>query len=283
MRTVHTVRELRAMLRARRERGQKVALVPTMGNLHRGHIELVHNARSQGDVVVTSIFVNPMQFGKSEDLDAYPRTLTADQKALEDAGNDMIFAPAVREVYPAGMGDQTRITVPGLTEHHCGASRPGHFAGVATVVTMLFNIVQPDVAVFGEKDFQQLAVIRKLVRDLFIPVKVVGMPTVRENDGLAMSSRNGFLSPEERARAPLLYRLLSETVEAIAAGDTDFPALSAKANQYLKENGFQPDYFNIANSETLQPADPADTGITVLAAARLGQTRLIDNISLERS
>lgn len=282
MRTVHTIKELRAMLRARRERGQKVAFVPTMGNLHQGHLELVHNARSQGDVVVTSIFVNPMQFGENEDLDAYPRTLAEDQKVLEEAGNDIIFAPSAREIYPAGMADQTRIVVPQLTEFHCGASRPGHFTGVATVVTMLFNIVQPDVAVFGEKDFQQLAVIRKLVRDLFLAVKIVGVETVREEDGLAMSSRNGFLAPEERERAPLLYRLLTETREAIEGGNLDFPALAEKAKQRLLEGGFQPDYFNIANSATLRPASPDDNDITILAAARLGKTRLIDNVSLER-
>lgn len=282
MRTVHTVKELRAMLRARRERGQRIAFVPTMGNLHQGHLELVQNAHSQGEVVVTSIFVNPMQFGENEDLDAYPRTLADDQRALEDAGNDIIFAPSAREMYPAGMAGQTRVTVPQLTEYHCGASRAGHFAGVATVVNMLFNIVQPDVALFGEKDFQQLAVIRKMVSDLFMPVKVVGIPTVRHEDGLAMSSRNSFLTPEERTRAPLLYRLLRETADAISEGETDFAALTAKANRQLEEHGFQPDYFNIANSKTLRPASPEDTEITVLAAAKLGQTRLIDNISLER-
>lgn len=283
MRTVHTVRELRALLRARRERGQKIAFVPTMGNLHRGHIELVHNAQSQGDVVVTSIFVNPMQFGENEDLDAYPRTLADDQKALEEAGNDVIFAPSVREIYPSGMTDQTRVLVPGITEHHCGASRPGHFAGVATVVTLLLNIVQPDVAVFGDKDYQQLAVIRKMVKDLFMPVEILGVPTVREEDGLAMSSRNGFLTADERARASLLYRLLKETAEAIEAGNTDFRALAEKADQALRENGFRPDYFNIADSATLQPAEASDREITILAAAHLGQTRLIDNISLERT
>ena len=271
------------MLRARRERGQKIAFVPTMGNLHAGHIELVHNARSQGDAVVTSIFVNPMQFGENEDLDAYPRTLSEDQKVLEEAGNDIIFAPSAREIYPAGMSGQTRIAVPKVTQHQCGASRPGHFTGVATVVTILFNIVQPDVAIFGEKDFQQLAVIRKLVNDLFMPIRVVGVPTVREADGLAMSSRNGFLTEDERARASLLYRLLSETIDAIKSGNTEFAALADRANERLKDSGFQPDYFDIANSDTLEPAAPDDKHITVLAAARLGQTRLIDNLSLERS
>lgn len=281
MRTVHTIKELRAVLHSRRERGQKVALVPTMGNLHAGHLELVHAARSQGDVVVTSIFINPMQFGDHEDLDGYPRTLTADQKALEEIGNDVIFAPSAREIYPQGMADQTRISVPQLTEFHCGVSRPGHFTGVATVVAMLFNIVQPDVALFGEKDFQQLAVIRKLTRDLSMPVKVIGVATVREKDGLAMSSRNSFLNAEERSRAPLLYRLLQETLDAIASGNRDYLALATAANQRLAENGFQPDYFNVANSETLRPASPDDTSITILAAAHLGQTRLIDNVSLE--
>lgn len=270
------------MLRARRERGEKIAFVPTMGNLHQGHVELVQNARTQGDVVVTSIFINPMQFGENEDLDAYPRTLAEDQKALEDAGNHLIFAPSVREIYPDGMAGQTRVVVPGLTERHCGASRPGHFTGVATVVTLLFNIVQPDVALFGEKDFQQIAVIRKMVTDLFMPIRIVAVPTVREEDGLAMSSRNGFLSETERAQASALYQILTETADAIAGGESDFTGLQAGAMARLRENGFQPDYFNVVQSETLQPASASDTQITVLAAAKLGSTRLIDNISLER-
>lgn len=282
MRTVHTIKELRAVIRSYRTQGKRVGLVPTMGNLHEGHLALVRRALEASDVVVTSIFVNPMQFGAGEDLDAYPRTLAEDQRKLEAEGNSLLFAPNVQEVYPDGLARQTQVTVPEVSEGHCGASRPGHFEGVATVVSMLFNMVQPDVAVFGEKDYQQLAVIRKMVRDLFIPVDVIGLPTIRESDGLAMSSRNGYLSTEERAMAPALHRVLSETGNAIAAGSDDFAGLETSARDTLTAEGFRPDYFNIVNSLTLKPAAPGDRQITLLAAAFLGTTRLIDNLSVER-
>ena len=282
MRTVHTIKELRAVIRSYRTQGKRVGLVPTMGNLHEGHLALVRRALEASDVVVTSIFVNPMQFGAGEDLDAYPRTLAEDQRKLEAEGNSLLFAPNVQEVYPDGLARQTQVTVPEVSEGHCGASRPGHFEGVATVVSMLFNMVQPDVAVFGEKDYQQLAVIRKMVRDLFIPVDVIGLPTIRESDGLAMSSRNGYLSTEERAMAPALHRVLSETGNAIAAGSDDFAGLEASARDTLTAEGFRPDYFNIVNSLTLKPAVPGDRQLTLLAAAFLGTTRLIDNLSVER-
>ncbi|WP_097461962.1 pantoate--beta-alanine ligase [Mangrovitalea sediminis] len=281
MRTIHTVNELRANLRTHRENGKRIALVPTMGNLHAGHISLVERARDLGDVVVTSIFVNPMQFGANEDLDAYPRTLAEDQEKLEKAGNDLIFAPSVNEVYPHGLGHQTQVIVPDVTELHCGASRPGHFNGVSTVVTMLFNMVQPDIAVFGEKDYQQLAVIRKMVRDLFMPVQIIGVPTARDEDGLALSSRNGYLTPAERRIAPRLRQALEDTAQALQNGSRDFAALSQAATDSLTQQGFRPDYFNIVNSDTLRPAQQDETRITVLAAAFLGKTRLIDNISLK--
>ena len=282
MRTVHTIKELRAIVRSYRSQGKRVGLVPTMGNLHDGHLALVRRAREAADVVVTSIFVNPMQFGAGEDLDAYPRTLTEDQRRLEAEGNTLLFAPTVQEVYPEGLARQTQVVVPEVSEGHCGASRPGHFEGVATVVTMLFNMVQPDVAVFGEKDYQQLAVIRKMVQDLFIPVDVIGLPTLRESTGLAMSSRNGYLSEKEREVAPALHRVLSETGKSIAEGNDDFAGLEADARATLTAEGFRPDYFNIVNSLTLKPAVPGDRQITVLAAAFLGTTRLIDNLSVER-
>ena len=282
MRTVHSLKELRTILRGYRQQGKTIGLVPTMGNLHEGHISLVRKAAESADVVVTSIFVNPMQFGAHEDLDKYPRTLAEDQEKLAEAGNTLVFAPPVEEVYPEGLARQTKVVVPEVSEGHCGASRPGHFEGVATVVTMLFNMVQPDLAVFGEKDFQQLAVIRKLVRDLRIPVEIIGAPTVREDDGLAKSSRNGYLSETEHRIAPRLYQIMRETADRIQQGRTDYPALEQEASAALAEAGFRPDYVNIVNSVTLKPAAPDDPEITLLVAAFLGTTRLIDNLSLTR-
>ncbi len=282
MRTVHSLKELRTILRGYRRQGKTIGLVPTMGNLHEGHISLVRKAAEAADVVVTSIFVNPMQFGAGEDLDKYPRTLVEDQEQLEAAGNTLVFAPGVDEVYPEGLAQQTQVVVPEVSDGHCGASRPGHFEGVATVVTMLFNMVQPDLAVFGEKDFQQLAVIRKLVRDLMLPVEVIGAPTVREDDGLAKSSRNGYLSADERHLAPVVYQTLQATARQVSDGRSDFETLEAEARDQLSAAGLRPDYFNIVNSQTLKPATPDDTEITLLVAAFLGTTRLIDNLSLTR-
>lgn len=282
MRTVHTIRELRALISSHRQHGHRVGLVPTMGNLHDGHISLVEKALLQADVVVTSIFVNPMQFGAGEDLDSYPRTLREDQEKLEAAGNHIVFAPPVEEVYPHGLVEQTQVTVPVVSEGHCGASRPGHFNGVSTVVTMLFNMVQPDVAIFGEKDFQQLAVIRKMASDLFMPIEIVGAPTMRDEDGLARSSRNGYLSESERLIAPTLYKTLQQTAANIQDGQTNFAELEKEANETLSKAGFRPDYVNIANSMTLKPAKPGDNEITILAAAFLGKTRLIDNLTIHR-
>ncbi|WP_166252746.1 pantoate--beta-alanine ligase [Marinobacter salicampi] len=283
MRTVHTLKELRAILNGYRNQGKRIGLVPTMGNLHEGHLALVEKALQAADVVVTSVFVNPMQFGANEDLDTYPRTLTEDQDKLRAAGNTLIFAPAASEVYPHGLACHTRITVPEVSEGHCGATRPGHFEGVATVVTMLFNMVQPDVAVFGEKDYQQLAVIRKLVSDLLIPVEVIGAPTVRDDDGVAKSSRNSFLSEEDRRRAPAIFTLLNLTAEQLATGETDYARLEREARETLTKEGFRPDYFTIVNSYTLKPARTDETELTILAAAFIGPTRLIDNLSVSRA
>ncbi|AZT82715.1 pantoate--beta-alanine ligase [Marinobacter sp. NP-4(2019)] len=283
MRTINSLKELRTILRGYRREGKTIGLVPTMGNLHEGHISLVRKASEAADVVVTSIFVNPMQFGASEDLDTYPRTLEEDQRQLEAAGNTLVFAPGVEEIYPQGLVQQTKVIVPEVSDGHCGASRPGHFEGVATVVTMLFNMVQPDIAVFGEKDFQQLAVIRKLVRDLMIPVEVIGAPTIREDDGLAKSSRNGYLTDTERTIAPVIYQTLQECARKLNEGRTDFETLEQEANKALSAAGLRPDYFNIVNSLTLKPATPEDNELTVLVAAFLGTTRLIDNLSVTRS
>lgn len=282
MRTVHSLKELRSILRSYRRQGKTIGLVPTMGNLHEGHISLVQKASEAADIVVTSIFVNPMQFGANEDLGTYPRTLNEDQNKLATAGNTLVFAPAAEEIYPEGLARQTRIVVPEVSEGHCGASRPGHFEGVATVVNVLFNMVQPDIAVFGEKDFQQLAVIRKMVRDLMMPVQVVGAPTIRDDDGLAKSSRNGYLSEEERTIAPAVFQTLKHSAEQLKQGRTDFNALEQEAQDALSKAGLRPDYFNIVNSHTLKPATEDDRELTLLVAAFLGTTRLIDNLSISR-
>jgi len=281
MNTVKTVRELRAAVARARGEGKRIAFVPTMGNLHSGHMALVAKAAQRADFVVASIFVNPLQFGAGEDLDKYPRTLAADQEKLLQAGCHLLFAPSVEEMYPDGMAGQTRVSVPQLSEGLCGASRPGHFEGVATVVSKLFNIVQPDLAVFGQKDFQQLAVIRALVHDLNMPIQIIGEPTVRAEDGLALSSRNGFLSPEQRAVAPVVYRALSQVAEAIKQGHRDFPALIGEQLKQLETAGLRPDYLEIRHGRTLRPAVSEDRDLVILVAAFLGTTRLIDNLHLD--
>ncbi|CAK9887447.1 MULTISPECIES: pantoate--beta-alanine ligase [Pseudomonas] len=280
MNTVKTVRELRAAVARARSEGKRIGFVPTMGNLHSGHAALVTKAAQRVDFVVASIFVNPLQFGPSEDLDKYPRTLAADQEKLLQAGCHLLFAPTVEEMYPDGMAGQTRVSVPQLSDGLCGASRPGHFEGVATVVSKLFNMVQPDLAVFGQKDFQQLAVIRALVRDLNMPIQIIGEPTVRAEDGLALSSRNGYLNDEQRATAPALYRLLSQMAAAIEQGERDYPALIANGQQQLSAAGFRPDYLEVRQALSLRPAVPEDRDLVILVAAFLGATRLIDNLHL---
>ncbi|CAI8846969.1 pantoate--beta-alanine ligase [Pseudomonas brassicacearum] len=281
MNTVKTVRELRAAVARARGEGKRIAFVPTMGNLHSGHVALVTKAAQRADFVVASIFVNPLQFGAGEDLDKYPRTLAADQEKLLQAGCHLLFAPSVEEMYPDGMAGQTRVSVPQLSEGLCGASRPGHFEGVATVVSKLFNMVQPDLAVFGQKDFQQLAVIRALVHDLNMPIQIIGEPTVRAEDGLALSSRNGFLSPDQRAVAPVVYRVLSQIAEAIKQGRRDFPALIGEQLKQLEAAGLRPDYLEIRHAKTLRPALSEDRDLVILVAAFLGTTRLIDNLHLD--
>jgi pantoate--beta-alanine ligase len=263
-----------------RQRGQSIAFVPTMGNLHEGHLELVRKARQLADVVVVSIFVNPMQFGPNEDLDAYPRTLAADKEKLFAEGVHVLFAPDVSEIYPEGLAAQTRVEGPELGDTHCGKSRPGHFDGVSTVVNKLFNIVQPDFAVFGEKDYQQLSIIRKMVRDLCMPIEIVGVPTKRDVDGLALRSRNGYLSRAQRSIAPTLHEVLLETRDAIACGFDNFAELEAHARLRLRQAGFEPDYFSICDAGTLREVTAQTEEVAILAAARLGSTRLIDNVRL---
>ncbi|WGT26560.1 pantoate--beta-alanine ligase [Pseudomonas marginalis] len=280
MNTVKTVRELRAAVAHARKAGKRIGFVPTMGNLHSGHASLVSKAVQQADFVVASIFVNPLQFGAGEDLDKYPRTLAADQEKLLQAGCNLLFAPTVEEMYPGGMTGQTRVSVPQLSEGLCGASRPGHFEGVATVVSKLFNMVQPDMAVFGQKDYQQLAVIRAMVHDLNMPIQIIGEPTVRADDGLALSSRNGFLSEEQRAIAPVLYRSLSQIAAAIKNGDHDFARLRAEQVRQIEAAGLRLDYLEVRQGVHLRAATAEDRDIVILVAAFLGTTRLIDNLHL---
>lgn len=278
MRTLREIPALRETLADVRRRGDRIALVPTMGNLHDGHLALVAAARERAEVVIATIFVNPMQFGAGEDLDAYPRTLEADQAGLEAAGCDLLFAPETATVYPRSLEAQTRVVVPDVTEGLCGASRPGHFDGVSTVVAMLFNLVQPDIACFGEKDYQQLAVIRRLVDDLHFPIEIVGVPIVRAEDGLALSSRNGYLSAEKRAAAPSLYRTLCALRDALEGG-ADPDATLAEGQERLREAGFDPDYLELRAAD-LGPVTQTTRGAVLLVAARLGTTRLIDNLTL---
>jgi pantoate--beta-alanine ligase len=281
MELIDDLNTLRRRVRTWRAAGDRIALVPTMGNLHRGHLRLVQEARAYAQRTLVSIFVNPMQFGPQEDFAAYPRTLASDREMLEAEGCDLLFAPSIATVYPRPMNEQTRVEVPGVSDILCGAARPGHFAGVATVVCKLFNMVQPDLAVFGEKDFQQLLVIRRMTEDLCLPVGILGVPTVREADGLALSSRNGYLSPEERARAPALRRALERAAEALAAGQAE-TEVEQRAVRELEDAGLNPDYVSVRRAADLAHPEPKDAALVVLAAARLGKARLIDNLRVSR-
>lgn len=275
MQIVNTIQALRALIHTWKAAGERVAFVPTMGNLHAGHCQLVTAAQQHADKVVVSIFVNPTQFGAGEDFDSYPRTEAQDQEKLQAIDIDVLFLPSVAEMYAPNA--KTVVSVAGLSELYCGTSRVGHFDGVATVVCKLFNMVQPDVALFGLKDFQQLAVIRTMVNDLNMPVDIIGIDTVREASGLAMSSRNGYLTPAEHQLAPMLYQSLCAAREAIVAG-LDYPSVEKNALSTLQNAGFQPDYFRICRSLDLAPAQQGDTELVLLVAAKLGKTRLIDNL-----
>lgn len=279
---VSALGELRAQIKRWRISGQTLALVPTMGNLHVGHLELIRQAQQRADRCMVTIFVNPMQFGEGEDFSGYPRTYADDRKKLLEVGVDLLFAPSVEEVYPQGDREQTRIEVPGLSSILCGASRPGHFIGVATVVCKIFNMIQPDIAVFGEKDFQQLMVIRRMVVDLAIPVEIIGVATVREPDGLAKSSRNGYLTNEQRAVANCLYKTLLKTAQAIQEGEEDYVDLQQVAVANLESAGFRPDYFTIRRASDLSAPDADEHELVILGAAWLGQARLIDNLRVIR-
>ena len=279
--SIEDITILRATIQDWRKQGLSIGFVPTMGNLHQGHLQLVEQAKQLADKVVVSIFVNPLQFGPNEDFERYPRTFDADCAKLTEYQADAVFVPDVKTMYPNGMEQQTIIEVPkSLTNLLCGASRPGHFAGVATVVTKLLNLVQPDYAIFGEKDFQQLRVIQRLVADLCLPIEIMPAPICRESDHLAMSSRNQYLTTEQRQLAPQLFTTLQTIEQKIQAGSRNFQALTAEAKQQLTSLGFKPDYVEICRATDLQQPDVNDMAFVILAAAFLGKTRLIDNIQV---
>ncbi len=278
---IRTADALRHTIQQWRRAGEKIAFVPTMGNLHAGHLSLVETAKRQADRVVVSIFVNPTQFGEGEDYSSYPRTEDEDIEKLRKQATDLVFIPQVSEIYPSPQ--LVRLSVTGISDRWCGASRPGHFNGVATVVCKLFNLVQPDIAVFGEKDFQQLAIIRQMAADLNFPVQIVGASIVREADGLAMSSRNSYLTPQQRRIAPLLQQTLQQMRDEIIAGNEAFENICAKHQQKLEQTGFKIDYLAVCQAKTLEPATARDQELIILAAAWLGKPRLIDNILVQRS
>ncbi|MFY8298653.1 pantoate--beta-alanine ligase [Pseudoalteromonas sp. SS15] len=280
MQSVSEIKSLRSQIKAWRQQGLSIAFVPTMGNLHQGHFSLVEKAKTLADKVVVSIFVNPMQFGANEDLDSYPRTLDADKQGLAEIGTALVFTPTVDVMYPNGLAAQSYVDVPDISMGYCGGTRPGHFKGVATVVTKLFNMVQPDFACFGEKDFQQLQVIRAMVRDLSMPIEIIGVPTQREVSGLAMSSRNGYLSEQEKNTAKVLYQTLLNAGQSLEQGNKAFDAIELEAKQALEQAGLKPDYFAIAEKDNLKPATLETKEFVILAAAFLGKVRLIDNLQV---
>ena len=278
---IETLPLLRQQIRRLRMEGKRVALVPTMGNLHDGHMKLVDEAKARADVVVVSIFVNPMQFDRPEDLARYPRTLQEDCEKLNKRKVDLVFAPSVKEIYPNGTETHTYVDVPGLSTMLEGASRPGHFRGVSTIVSKLFNLVQPDIACFGEKDFQQLALIRKMVADMGFDIEIVGVPIMRAKDGLALSSRNGYLTAEQRKIAPGLYKVLSSIADKLQAGERDLDEIIAIAGQELNEKGFRSDDIQIRDADTLLEVSETSKRAVILVAAWLGDARLIDNKMVE--
>lgn len=281
MQTFADIAELREQIAQLKREQRRIAFVPTMGNLHEGHLTLMRKARENADVVVASIFVNPMQFERADDLNNYPRTLEDDLSKLTAEGVDLVFTPTPEIMYPNGLDKQTFVEVPGISHMLEGASRPGHFRGVATIVTKLFNIVQPDVACFGEKDYQQLALIRQMVNDLAMNIEIIGVPTVREMDGLAMSSRNGYLTMDERQRAPVLAKTMRWMNSAIRGGRDDYASIIEDASDQLRAAGLQPDEIFIRDAHTLQAISDCSTHAVILMSAFLGKARLIDNQVLE--
>ena len=285
METVSKISELRAQVKAWRQQGLTIAFVPTMGNLHAGHISLVTEALKHADKVVASIFVNPMQFGVNEDIENYPRTMIDDQQKLTAAGTALLFTPTPDIIYPKGLAKQSFVEVPNISDGYCGESRPGHFRGVATIVCKLFNLVQPDVACFGLKDYQQVQVIQIMVEDLSMPITIIPVATTREESGLALSSRNGYLTAEEKATAPALYQSLQWLAEQIKTGyahqdSIDFIGLAKQAAKAINDASLHTDYLHVCHAQTLQPASEDDTQLVILAAAHCGKARLIDNLQV---
>lgn len=272
---------LRTELDRYRSEGKRIGLVATMGNLHTGHLELIKLAHQHADIVVASIFVNPLQFGLNEDWDQYPRTFESDVEKLNSEGCHYLFFPTDKEMYPNGMENQTRVFCPTMTDVLCGASRPGHFEGVTTVVTKLFHIVDPDVAIFGEKDWQQLAIIRRMAADLCMRVEIVGAPVARDHDGLALSSRNAFITEEERPKASQLHKSLMWAKDQIEQGNTDFVQIEAQAKQQIIDAGFRPDYFSVCSAQKLEPALDEDRDLAILGALFTSAARLIDNVQVK--
>ncbi len=276
--TVSETEELRDKLSEWRSAGDHVALIPTMGNLHAGHLSLIDLAREHAEKIVVSIFVNPTQFGESEDFDGYPQTLDRDKRRLTRSGVDILFVPSVSTLYPFGVDNATSVIVPGLSDEFCGEFRPGHFAGVSSVVTRLFGLVQPDVAVFGQKDYQQQLIIRRMTEDLSFPIRIVTGETVREKDGLALSSRNQYLTEEERATAPVIFKVLNSIGESLQSGKRNYDELQEEASKALADAGLTPDYVSIRRAENLAEPDRDCDELVVFVAATLGKARLIDNI-----
>ncbi|HEY0208365.1 pantoate--beta-alanine ligase [Acerihabitans sp.] len=278
---IETPPKLRQAVKQWRQEGKRIALVPTMGNLHDGHLTLVDEARARADIVIVSIFVNPMQFDRPEDLTAYPRTLQEDCEKLTRRGVDTVFAPAAAVIYPDGLASQTFVDVPRFSAILEGAVRPGHFRGVATIVSKLFNLVQPDIACFGQKDYQQLALIRQMVRDMGYDIDIVGVPTVRAADGLALSSRNGYLTVGERQIAPQLHKVLEQLIGQMISGERQTDTLLQQAAERLRQAGLQPDALDIRDADTLQPLTVDSARAVVLFSAWLGKARLIDNAQVD--
>lgn len=278
MQTVSKADELREQLQEWRGNGDHIALVPTMGNLHQGHLGLIRTAREHAEKVVVSIFVNPTQFGPDEDFEDYPRTLDRDQRRLKRSATDLLFTPDIDTLYPFGIDSATSVSVPVLSEEFCGSSRPGHFDGVTSVVSRLFSLVQPDVAVFGQKDYQQQLIIRRMAEDLSLPIRIVTGPTVRDDDGLALSSRNQYLSEAERQIAPMLYATLNAVGADLQSGKRNFSDLESNATAALRDAGFEPEYVSIRRAQNLAEPDRDCDELVVFAAVRLGKARLIDNV-----
>jgi len=279
MQTAETITALRTQIKVWRQQNQTIAFVPTMGNLHQGHLSLVAKAQELADKVVVSVFVNPLQFNDATDLAAYPRTLEQDIQQLVSVDCDLLFTPTSEMMYPNGMEAQTTVSVPGMDDKLCGRDRPGHFDGVVTIVNKLFNMVQADIAIFGEKDYQQLLLIKIMVQDLNLPIEIVGSPTYRESSGLAMSSRNQYLTDPQREQAAELYQTLLTVKAQLEQGDQSFDAIQQQAIEHLNNSGFAPDYVDIRRADNLEQAKAGDKYLRILLAAKLGQARLIDNIA----